>query len=193
MIEDSTGEDIFDAVGRVDGDDLIRLDADFDVARVAISHELEAEGEGSADGQSTEIYVEANFDMVTLGAAYQANEENSADDTQDIWGLSAVVDAGFAEFGVDFGESDSDDADEAADFLNVAATFKASKTTKISVGYAELDFDDAGEADIEQTYVNVTYKFPAQKNVRLFAEISDVDEEGKDLDMDILAGIRIKF
>jgi predicted porin len=193
MIEDSTGKDIFDAVGRVDGDDLIRLDADFDVARVAISHELEAEGEGSADGQSTEIYVEANFDMVTLGAAYQANEENSADDTQDIWGLSAVVDAGFAEFGVDFGESDSDDADEAADFLNVAATFKASKTTKISVGYAELDFDDAGEADIEQTYVNVTYKFPAQKNVRLFAEISDVDEEGKDLDMDILAGIRIKF
>lgn len=193
MKEEAFGKDIFDEIGRVEGDDLIRLDVDFDVARVAVSHELEADGEGSGDGQSTEIFVEGGFDAVTLAAAYQANEEDPSDDTQDVWGVSATFDAGFATFGAEYGESDSDDADEKAEFTNLVATFKASKTTKISVGYAELDYDDAGEADIEQTYVNVTYKFPAQKNVRLFAEISDVDEDGKDLDLDILAGMRIKF
>jgi len=195
MIEEAKGlgKDIFDEIGRVEGNDLIRLDAEFDMARIAISHELESEGEGSADGQSTEIFVEGGFDAVTLAAAYQVNEENAADDTQDVWGVSATFDAGFATFGAEYGESDSDDADEKAEFTNLVATFKASKTTKISIGHAELDYDDAGEADISQTYANVTYKFPAQKNVRLFAEISDVDEDGKDLDMDILAGMRIKF
>ena len=37
---------------------------------------------------------------------------------------------------------------------------------------------------------NVTYKFPAQKNVSLFAEVSDTDDTD---DTDVLAGMRIKF
>ncbi|MFT6470599.1 MAG: hypothetical protein ACJAZ4_001025, partial [Neptuniibacter pectenicola] len=43
-------------------------------------------------------------------------------------------------------------------------------------------------------YANVVYKFPAQKNVSVFAEITNRDDDaGTDYELDVLAGMRIKF
>jgi len=194
MIEQFTAESIFDATGSTDGDDVIRIDADFDTVTVALSHELEADGEGSDNGESTEIFVSADLGAVTLGAGYQNLENTNVGDEEDkdLWGVSAQFDAGFAEFVVDYGEADNNlalNSDE--EFYHIGASFKASDSIKITVGHSEHERD--GASDKEQTYANVVYKFPTQKNVRLFAEISDVDEDGKDLDMDVLAGIRLKF
>ena len=49
--------------------------------------------------------------------------------------------------------------------------------------------------DITEWYANVTYKFPAAKNVSVFAEIAQSDEEQgtEDADMGFLAGMRVKF
>ncbi|WP_415881981.1 porin [Neptuniibacter sp. QD34_54] len=194
MIEEYTGESIFDATGSTDGDDVIRVDAEFDNVTLAVSHELEADGEGSDDGESTELFVSADLGVVTLGAGYQTLENTNTGDEEDkdLWGVSAQFDAGFAEFVVDYGEAENNlSANSDEEFFHIGASFKASATTKITIGHSELERD--GASDKEQTYANVVYKFPAQKNVRLFAEISDVDEDGQDLDMDVLAGIRIKF
>jgi hypothetical protein len=41
----------------------------------------------------------------------------------------------------------------------------------------------------------VTYKFPEAKNVRVFAEVADSDlkKSNKEVDMGMLAGLRVKF
>jgi predicted porin len=192
-IENDLGDDVFDEFGSVDGDDVIRFDADFDVAHVAISHELEADGEKSANGESTEIYVEGGFDAITLGAAYQTLKATPTSSSVDVWGVSASFDAGFAEFGVDYGVSDQGGSNNDVAMTNLVATFKASKTTKIAVGYVDHDYD-AANSDEDAIYANVVYKFPAQKNVSVFAEITNRDDDaGTDYELDVLAGMRIKF
>jgi hypothetical protein len=45
--------------------------------------------------------------------------------------------------------------------------------------------------DVTEWYANVTYKFPSQKNVSVFAEIADTDED--DIEIGYLAGMRLKF
>nr|WP_297305804.1 porin [Neptuniibacter sp.] len=192
-IEENLKKDVFHKFGSYAGDDVIRFDASFDSGRIAISHELEADGEDSANNESTEVYVEGNFDVVTLGAAYQTLKSSPDADSEDIWGVSAKFNAGFAKIGVDYGVSDQGSSDDDVAMTNLVATFKASKTTKISVGYQEHDYDADGK-DIEAIYANVTYKFPAQKNVSVFAEVTHIDDDaGTDYDLDMLAGMRIKF
>lgn len=192
-IEEALGKDIFDEFGSIDGDDVIRFDADFDSARVAISHELEADGEDSSNNESTEIYVEGGFDAVTLGAAFQTVKASTTSPSEDIWGVSAKFDAGFAKFGLDYGVSDQGTSNNDVAMTNLVATFKATETTEVSVGYMEHDYD-AANMDEEAIYGNVTYKFPAQKNVSVFAEITHRDDDaGTDYDLDLLAGMRIKF
>ena len=51
----------------------------------------------------------------------------------------------------------------------------------------ELD----GSDDVTGWYANVTYKFPTQKNVSVFAEVADTDKDNAD--MGFLAGMRVKF
>ncbi|WP_415892208.1 porin [Neptuniibacter sp. PT8_73] len=192
-IEEALGKDVFDEFGSIDGDDVIRFDADFDVARVAISHELEADGEDSSNNESTEIYVEGGFEAVTLGAAFQTVKATPTSASEDIWGVSAEFDAGFATFGMDYGVSDQATSNNDVAMTNLVATFKAAKTTKVSVGYMEHDYD-AANMDEEAIYGNVTYKFPTQKNVSVFAEVTHRDDDaGTDYDLDLLAGMRIKF
>jgi predicted porin len=191
--EDALGEDIFDEFGSVDGDDVIRMDATFEMARLAISHELEADGENSENGESTEMYIEGGFDAVTLGAAFQTMKATPASPSKDSWGVSASFDAGFAELSLDYGVSDQGLSNNDVAMTNLAATFKASKTTKIAVGYQDHSYDVAG-SDMDAIYANVTYKFPAQKNVSIFAEVTHIDDDaGTDYDLDVLAGMRIKF
>lgn len=192
-IEESLGKDVFHEFGSYKGDDVIRFDADFDIARVAISHELEADGEDSSNNESTEIFVEGGFEAVTLGAAFQTLKATPASNSVDIWGLSAEFDADFATFAVDYGVSDQGTSNNDVAMTNLVATFNAAKNTKVSVGYMEHDYD-AANMDEEAIYGNVTYKFPAQKNVSVFAEITHRDDDaGTDYDLDLLAGMRIKF
>ncbi len=176
-----TSEDQFDAM--VDaGDDVLRLDADFDVVYISLSHELESKGNTSEGDASTDLFVSTNVDALTLAAAYQVYDNNA-----DTWGVSAQYDAGFINLGADYSVSDLDNSDRNETTYNLVSTFKASQTTAIALGY--VNADDEIEK-IDAWYANVTYRFPAQKNVSLFAEVSDSDAGDES---DILAGMRIKF
>lgn len=190
--ETTLEEDMFDAVSS-SGDDLIRVEAEFDAVNVVFSHEFKAEGNSSEDGEATDIFVSTDFNAVTLAAAYQTFRDAGSDNDVNTWGISAEYDAGFVKVGADYSSSEEDGSNSESDVTNLVASFKAAKTTKVKVGYVKLDAsDDADDADT--FYANVTYKFPAQKNVSLFAEVSKTDfDNGADVDTDILAGMRIKF
>lgn len=181
-------EDAFDAAGRTDGDDLVRLDVEGENFTIVASTELEAEGEDSADTSTFEVFGATKVGGVELAAAYQTIDGGAGSDV-DIWGVSAATKLGSVAVAADYSTRDTGSVD--LDVYNVVAKFKASKTTTFALGVTEEEKD--ASTDVTQVYANVTYKFPAQKNVSVFAEISDIDEDGKDLDMDILAGMRIKF
>ncbi|MGH1431186.1 MAG: porin [Neptuniibacter sp.] len=185
--ETALEEDMFDAIA-TDGDDVIKVEADFDVATVIVSHELEADGENSENGEATDFFVTAGFDAVTVAAAYQTYTAANASTDIDTWGVSVEFDAGFATIGADFSSSDDESTNMDTEVTNLVAAFKASKTTKIKVGF--VNYEEDGGDDLDTWYANVTYKFPAQKNVSLFAEVSDTDDTD---DTDVLAGMRIKF
>lgn len=189
---EQVSESIFDGTSATGGDDVIKLNAEFGAVTLVASHELESQGNGSADGENTELFVGGDIGAVSLAAAYQTRKDTPSDESQDIWGLSAAFDAGFADFRVAYGESDGSTA-ENAEQLDLITSFKVAKTTKVAIGYINLDFDDAGQQDREQTYANITYKFPAQKNVSVFAEISDIDRGPTNDGTDVLAGVRLKF
>lgn len=193
--ETTLEEDMFDAVS-TDGDDVIRVEADFDTVQVIVSHDLEAEGNNSENGEATDLFVSANFDAVSVAAAYQTYQATPASDDVDTWGLSAEFDAGFATIGADYSTSEDNATNIDTDVTNLVATFKVSNTTKVALGYVNLDSDN-NTKDADTWYANVSYKFPSQKNVKLFAEISntDYDDAAKDAatETDILAGMQIKF
>jgi predicted porin len=186
-------EDRFDAIG-TDGDDTIRMDVALENAYIVASYEMEAEGEKSeGDGEFFDLFASTDIGDLTLAAAYQRWNEAVIDGNEsvDTWGISASYDAGFATFAADYSTSDSSDdtSKKNADQYNLAAVFAAAKTTDIAIGVVNVD-EDNGD-DITEWYANVTYKFPTQKNVSLFAEIADSDADGAD--MGYLAGMRVKF
>lgn len=115
------------------------------------------------------------------------------------WGLSAGYDFGFMSLAADYSVSDWNDdngwVEEDTTQYNVAAVFGVASTTDVAVGMGNKDSDVDGYEDITEWYANVTYKFPEAKNVSVFAEVADSDEEvdGEDVDMGVLAGLRVKF
>lgn len=176
-----TNEDQFEAM--VDaGDDVLRVDADLDIVYLSVSHELEAEGNTSQGDSSTDLFVSTSFDALALAAAYQMYDNNA-----DSWGVSAQYDAGIASLGADYSVSDIKGSDRNETTYNLVAIVKASQTTAFGLGYVNVD-DDLEKVDA--WYANVSYRFPAQKNVTLFAEVSDSDAGDES---DILAGMQIKF
>ena len=185
-IELVSDEDRFDAI-ETSGDDTIRLDIELENAYIAASYEMEAEGAGSENGEYFDLFASTDIGELTLAAAYQNATQNIGDDEIDTWGVSASYDAGFATFAADY--SSSDEGNNDSNQYNIAAVFAAASTTDVAIGMVNVDED--GADDITEWYANVTYKFPTQKNVRLFAEIADSDEDGAD--MGYLAGMRIKF
>ncbi|WP_299180969.1 porin [uncultured Neptuniibacter sp.] len=193
--ETTLEEDMFDAIS-TSGDDVIRVEGDFDSVSVVFSHDLEAEGNDSENGEATDLFVGANFDALSIAAAYQTYQDSPSANDINTWGLSAEFDAGFATFGADYSSSEDDATDFETNVTNLVASFKASKTTKVALGYVNLNSDDNTE-DADTWYANVSYKFPSQKNVKLFAEVSstDFDDAAKDatVETDILAGMQIKF
>jgi len=200
--ETTLEEDMFDADssvsgdGRSSGDDVIRVEADFDIANVVFSHEIESEGNSSANGEATDFFVGGDFGPVALGAAYQTYQATPTSDDENTWGLSAEFDAGIATIGADYSSTDDKNTNQDTSVANLVATFKATDTTKVALGYVNLDSDD-NTKDADTWYANVSYKFPSQKNVKLFAEVSSTnyDNAAKDatVETDVLAGMQIKF
>ncbi|MDY7116475.1 porin [Halomonas sp. SSL-5] len=198
-IELHSKEDRFDAVS-TDGDDVIRIDSELGNVYLAASYELESEGNDSENGEAFDLFASTEFGGLELAAAYQEWKEN--DETIDTWGVSAAYGFGILTLAADYSESDSDldnyyvDSDNNrlsnAEQYNLAAVFAAAETTDIAIGMTETSYDDlVGDDDVTEWYANVTYAFPAHKNVTVFAEIADTDEENADVGY--LAGMRIKF
>jgi predicted porin len=188
--ETIVADDCFDEYGATDGDDLIGVSAKFaDMVEVVATHEIEAESEKS-DGNGTfyDIFIGVAFNGVSMGAAYQNLEAAGSDDDTTIYGVQVAYDAGFASFAADYSVVDDDSVEAAIWNLFVAVPIKP---VTVGAGYVTLDHDTDTQEDIAGWYANVIYKFPTAKNVRLFAEVGNTDED--DSDMGYLAGLRIKF
>ncbi|MET3999820.1 porin [Marinobacterium sp. MBR-109] len=179
----TVSEDRFDGMS-TDGDDTIRMDIELENVYLVASYEMDAENESSENGEYFDLFASTSVGDLTLAAAYQNAKEAIGAESFDTWGVSASYDAGFATFAADYSSTD-----DIADLYNIAVSFPIASTTKMAIGMVNEDFD-AGD-DITEWYANVTYKFPTQKNVSLFAEIADSDEDGAD--MGYLAGMRVKF
>ncbi len=167
-----------------DGDDTIRVNASLDNIYIAASYEIEAEGESSENGQSLDLFVSTELSGVELAAAYQTMEATPTSASKDTWGVSAAYDFGVAKLAADFSTTE-----DVADQYNLAAVIPVDKTTKVAVGMLNIK-PETGD-DVTEWYANVTYKFPSQKNVSVFAEIADTDED--DIEIGYLAGMRLKF
>ncbi|WP_293267463.1 porin [Neptunomonas sp.] len=175
--------DRFEAQG-TDGDDTIRVDMTLENAYVSASYEIEAEGESSENGQSFDVFASTKVAGIKMALAYQTMEATPISDSKDTWGISAAYDFGVAKLAADFSTTE-----DVADQYNIAAIMPVDKTTKIAVGMLSIE-PESGD-DVTEWYANVTYKFPSQKNVSVFAEIADTDED--DVEIGYLAGMRLKF
>lgn len=187
-------EDQFDVV-KSSGDDLIRLEASFDNATVVVSHEIASDGNASEDGEATDLFVSTKLSQLSLAAAYQTHQASGSTYSDNSWGVSAKFDAGFATFGTDFSSTDyGNPATADADISNLVAIFQPLETTRVALGYVNVD-SDADNQDASSWYTNVTYKFPSQKNVSVFAEVAKAsfDDASVDSEIDVLAGMQIKF
>ena len=184
-IESPLDEDQFDAEG-TDGDDTLRVDVELENVYVAASYELEAEGTDSEGDEYFDLFASTEFAGLTLAGAYQQRTPINGDSV-DTYGVSAAYDFDIAGLAADYSISDNDGTETT--LYNVAATFDVASTTGVALGMQNQEED--GSEDVTGWYANVTYKFPEAKNVRLFAEIADTDED--DTDMGYLAGMRVKF
>ena len=183
-----SAEDQFDAQG-ADGDDVIRVDAEFGEHLVSASYELESEGNSSENGQSIDLFVGLYLGGVELAGAYQQKEPTPGADKEDTWGLSAAYDAGVVEVAADYSVTDLNAGREVT-LTNLAAAFPVGDTTTVAVGLIRTE-DDAAADDVNEWYANVTYQFASQENVSVFAEIADTDED--DVDMGFLIGANVVF
>lgn len=189
IYEDLVGEDQFDNVA-TDGDDTLRVDVELERVYIVASYEMDAEGEASENGEYFDLFASTNIAGLTLAAAYQNATPSIGAEDFDTWGVSASYDFDIATLAADYSVTDETSTTAEQTLLNVAATFDVASTTGVAIGMQNYELDD-GSDDVTGWYANVTYKFPAAKNVSVFAELSDTDEDNSD--MGYLAGMRVKF
>ncbi|MFL1407575.1 porin [Marinobacter sp. M1N3S26] len=180
-------EDQFDAVG-TDGDDTFRVDVELENIYLVSSYELEAEDKGGIEGEFFDIFAFTDIAGLKLGGGYQKHTPLGGD-SLDTWGLSAGYDFGIFGLAADYSVTDDGNTDLDTELYNIAATLDVTNTTGVAIGMQNQEQDEAD--DVTAWYANVTYKFPTQKNVSVFAEIADNDIDDTDLGM--LAGMRVKF
>jgi predicted porin len=180
-------EDQFDAEG-TDGDDTFRVDVELDNVYLVASYELEAEDKDGITGEYFDLFASTEIAGLELAAAFQRNTPIGRDD-KDTWGLSAGYDFGMFGLAADYSVTDDSNTDLETTLYNVAATIDVTSTTGVAIGMQNQEEDNS--EDVTAWYANVTYKFPEAKNVSVFAEIADTDED--DTDMGFLAGMRVKF
>lgn len=179
-------DDAFDKVA-TSGNDVLRADYTGENFTVIASTEISGDGAGSStDGEGFDIFASTQLGGVTLGAGYQDYSNFTNDYT--VWGLSAAYDAGVATIAADYSVAEDQNNVEIK-YTNLATTFKVASTTSMAVGLVNVKED--GADDVTGWYTNVTYKFPTQKNVSLFAELGDTNEDN--VDLGYMAGIRLKF
>lgn len=176
-------EDRFDAQG-TDGDDTVRVNVHLENAFIVASYEIDAEGEDSANGESFDLFASTEISGVQLAAAYQTMKATPAAKSVDTWGVSAAYDFGVVSLAADYSSTE-----DVADQYNLAAIIPVAETTDVAVGIVKTSPDAAD--DVTEWYANVSYKFPSQKNVTMFAEIADTDEDN--VDLGYLMGMRLKF
>ncbi|GGC63199.1 porin [Marinobacter halophilus] len=181
-------EDQFDAVD-TDGDDTFRVDVELDNVYLVASYELEAEDKNGITGEFFDLFASTKIAGLTLAAAYQQHTPLLAADSLDTYGLSAAYDFGIFGLAADYSVTDNGNTDLETTLYNVAATFDVTSTTGVAIGMQNQEEDNSD--DVTAWYANVTYKFPTAKNVSVFAEIADTDEDNSD--MGFLAGMRVKF
>ncbi|KXS54283.1 MAG: Uncharacterized protein AWU57_1319 [Marinobacter sp. T13-3] len=200
-------EDRFDGF-ETDGDDSVRVDVELDNIYIVASHEMDADddkGKGIG-GEFYDLFVGTDIAGLELAAAYQQYRPVDVavnGDSVGTYGVSAAYDFGFMSLAADYSVSDwtkDDDqnvswTEEDMTQYNVAAVFGVASTTDVAVGVGNKDSDVDGYKDVTEWYANVTYKFPEAKNVRVFAEVADSDlkKSNKEVDMGMLAGLRVKF
>ncbi|MFV8569907.1 porin [Marinobacter sp. SBS5] len=185
--ESPLDEDQFDAV-KTDGDDTFRVDVELDNVYLVASYELEAEDKGGITGEFFDLFASTEIAGLELAAAYQRNTPIGLDE-KDTWGLSAGYDFGMFGLAADYSVTDDSNTDLETTLYNIAATIDVTSTTAVALGMQNQEEDNSD--DVTAWYANVTYKFPTAKNVSVFAEIADTDED--DTDMGFLAGMRVKF
>lgn len=189
--EMNSDKSAFDEQG-TNGDDVIRLDIKQEFFAISLSTEIESEGSDSEDGESFDVLVSTSFKGLEVMAAYQSSAQSIDEDRIDAYGMSIAYDANFITLAADYSQIEDGNT-----IYNVASTINPTEALSIAVGYVVTEPDSIDDTDVEisEWYTNITYKFPAQKNVRLFAEIAQTDEEDDDeeLDLNYVAGIRLKF
>lgn len=185
--ESPLDEDQFDAIA-TDGDDTFRVDVELDNIYLVASYELEAEGKGGEEGEFFDLFAATEIAGLSLSAAFQQHTP-IGDESLDTWGLSAGYELAVVGIAADYSVTDDGNTGLETTLYNVAATFDVTSSTGAAIGLQNQEED--GSEDVTGWYANVTYKFPAQKNLSVFAEVSDTDED--DTDMGYLAGMRVKF
>jgi len=173
------------------GDDVLHFAFDLETVLIEVSHELASDSESSGSAESTDILVTGETAGVEYQAMYQTYAANPDADSITTMGVAVSYDLGMAKLGLDYSDRDGDANDDGLTVINFLASIKAGKTAKVNVGMIQNDFEEDGADSITETYVNYIYKFPTQKNVRLFVEVADSDKD--DTDMGYLAGLRLKF
>lgn len=194
-------DDAFDDVGATSGDDLLKISYDFGMAGIIAAYELNPESEhSSANGSFYDAYVYFTTAGFTVAGAYQNFQAADAEildettgevigmdyaDDVNIYGISAEYDAEFMAIAADYSI-----AEDIESIWNIFVSAPVSDYT-FGVGYQMTDYDADDADDVAGWYANVTYKFPTQKNVSLFAEVANSDEDNSDIGF--LAGMRLKF
>jgi len=183
--ESPLAEDAFDGKTATDGDDLLRLDVELESVTIVLSHEIEADSEASGDPEFTGLFIGGAFGGLELGAAVQSYSAAPGAADIDSWGIQASYDFGKFTLQADYSEVDGGAVDY--EHWNLAGSAMVTENVELGLGFQGEE--DAG-VDDDGWYANATYRFPTQKNVYLFGELSDTDSGD---DMGYLAGMRVKF
>ena len=160
------------------GNDTLKFTFDNEMFGAVFAYDLEEE---EGDDSAIDLTLMTKLAMIDLGVAYQSYEPGADADSIDTFGVMASADAGPANLAIDFTSNDDLDA------INFAASVPFMDTLEGAAGITQLSPDEGDE--VMHWYANVTKTM--HKNVSVFAEIGNSDED--DSDMGFLAGMRVKF
>lgn len=180
MNSDSSG---FDEQGS-DGDDVIFVEYEHEYFTLVASTELASEGTDSEGGKSYDVLAITSLHDLELMVAYQSKADNIGAEMIDTYGISLFYDADFATFAGDYSK-----IEDGSSIYNLASTFNVTDTVDVRLGYVGVEPQDSD--NFGEWYTNITYQFPTQKNISLFAEVGESSEEGYGIGY--LTGVRLKF
>lgn len=190
-IEEPTNESAFEA-GDTSGTDVILMEAKAGPMTFALSHDL-GDSSRNTELSSTDIYVSGKVNSnLQFGAAFQSLKEDATSDATRTSGINAELKIGKISVAADYSSRDDKHSDASLADLkvtNLSVAFPIAATTKTTLGITSQSNKSDTAAD--SWYANIVYKFPKAKNVSIFAEIENTNEQ--DSNMGFVAGMRVKF